>query len=153
MAKVIFAAGEQEFHENDDADEDLVEDVEEEGERVVEVVAPERGGEREDRDERKEDEGGDDGAGMDFFEEIEEPVLDGPVTGGEDEGDGEAGPGGCLLQESVGELAGGDVQRDFEVQDEEGHDDGEDAVAEGLEPLLAEHEFNSAVAWKRCLSR
>ena len=116
-------------------------------------MAPERGGEWEDRDQREKDEGGDDGAGLDFFEEIEEPVLDGPVASGENEGDGEAGPGGRLLQEGVRELAGGYVQRDLEVEDEEGHDDGEDAVAEGLEPLLAEHEFHSAVAWRRCLSR
>ena len=116
-------------------------------------MAPERGGEGEDRDQREKDEGGDDGAGLDFFDEIEEPVLDGPVASGENEGDGEAGPGGRLLQEGVRELAGGYVQRDLEVEHEEGHDDGEDAVAEGLDPLLAEHEFHSAVAWKRCLSR
>jgi len=42
---VIFAAGEVDFDQNDDANEYLVEDVEEEGEPDGEMVTPERGGE------------------------------------------------------------------------------------------------------------
>ena len=47
-------------------------------------------------------------------------------------------------------MPGGSVEGDLEVEDKQGHDDGEDSVAEGLEPLLAEHTLHSAVAWKRC---
>ena len=54
------------------------------------------------------------------------------------------------LPESLPQVPGGSVEGDLEVEDKQGHDDGEDSVAEGLEPLLAEHTLHSAVAWKRC---
>ena len=42
-------------------------------------------------------------------------MLERPVTRGENKGDNETDPSAGLLQQSMAELAGGDVSRHFEV--------------------------------------
>lgn len=66
-------------------------------------------------------------------------MLQHPKARGEDKGDGKGDPVMGEQRESVAELAVRDVGGGFDLEDEQGHDDGEDAIAEGFEPVLAVH--------------
>ena len=137
--QVVVAEARLDFEQHGGADDELVAEVDTEGEWLCEVVSPESGGEGEHGDQAKKNEGGGEGAWLDVLNQIEELMLQHPEARSDDEGDDEGDPVAKGLCECVGELAVRHPGRHLDIQDEQGHHDGEDRIAEGFEPVLAIH--------------
>ena len=110
-----------------------------EGEWLGDVVSPKRSGEGQKSDEAEKDEGGEERARLDFLDEIEELMLQHPESRGDGEADSEGDPISEGLPQRMGQLTVRDACGDFDFEDEQGHRDGEDAVREGFDPVLAVH--------------
>jgi len=137
--QVVIAQARLYLNHHGDADEALVAKVDGEGEGFGDVVSPECGAEGQKGHQAEEEKCGDEGARFDLIEQIEELMLKHPEARGKNKCNDEGNPVAEGLLESLGELAVRDAGRNFDFENEQGHDDGEDGIAEGFEPVLAVH--------------
>jgi hypothetical protein len=135
---VIMQAG-LDFEQHGKPDEELVAEVEAEGERLGNVVSPESGGEGEHGYEAKKNEGGDKSARLDLLKQVKELVLQHPETRRHSEGNNKGEPVAEGFGEGVTELAVRNAGGHLDIKDKQRHDDGEDRIAEGFEPVFAVH--------------
>jgi len=137
--QVAVAKAELDFQQHGETNGRLVSKVDGEGKWLSDVVSPERGGEGQKRDEAKKDEGGEEGARLDFLEQVEELVLEHPEARRNHKGNGECNPVAKGLPDCMKKLAMRDAARHSDLENEQRHGDGEDRVREGFEPVLAVH--------------
>lgn len=97
------------------------------------------GRKRQDGNEKQEDETGDKGLATHVLHEVEEAVLQRPEDARDGKRDDKTEPRVTAVTDRRAELKRRDAFGDLQVEDEERHGDGEDAVREGFDAVLGEH--------------
>jgi hypothetical protein len=136
---IVIAKAELDLNHRSDADKALVAEIDSKGQRLGNVVSPERRREGQKCHEAEQNESSDERSRLDLIEKIEEPMLKDPEACREDESDDESDPVAEGLCKSVDELAVRHIDRHLDFKDQQGHDDGENRIAESFEPVLAVH--------------
>ena len=149
FGEVVAEAYQLELGYEREADGGLVGAVEGDGQGLAGVATDESAGKGEDGDQAEEEEGEDGGLVGELFGELEDVVLEHPVADGDEEGDDEGEPVVAFDAEGCHELAVRDAGGDFELEDKQRHRDGEDAVGEGFDAVLAVHGGFSVAGWGR----